>query len=114
VRIKFPLCNILLALISIWNDVYDYVQKHFLKEQSCALQVFLCALISRPVCACTRARLRGNIALNRLPSNLRPELYIFSTKPRKQKKRFYFPNNLMERKRCICPWLVIAQTSLPW
>ena len=37
------------------------VQNKFFKENSCALQVFLCALISRPVCACTRAQLRGNI-----------------------------------------------------
>jgi len=27
----------------------------------CVLQVFLCALVSRPVCARTRAQLRGNI-----------------------------------------------------
>jgi len=26
-----------------------YVQKHFWREHLCALQVFLCALISRPV-----------------------------------------------------------------
>jgi len=28
----------------------------------CALHVFLCALVLRPVCARTRAQLRGNIA----------------------------------------------------
>jgi len=39
-----------------------YVQTHFLKENLCELQVFLCALISRPVCA--RAQLRGNIGYN--------------------------------------------------
>jgi len=40
-----------------------YVQKHFFKDNLCALQVILCALISRPVCARTRAQLslRGNI-----------------------------------------------------
>jgi len=40
-----------------------YVQKHFWKEQLRALQVFLCALVSRLiiVCARTRAQLRGNI-----------------------------------------------------
>jgi len=40
-----------------------YVQKHFSKENLCALrlQVFLCALISQPVCAHTCAQLRGNI-----------------------------------------------------
>jgi len=37
-----------------------YVQTHFLKENLCALQVYLRALISRPVCVC--AQLRGNIA----------------------------------------------------
>jgi len=31
-----------------------YVQKHVLKETLCALQVFLCALIARPVCTHTR------------------------------------------------------------
>jgi len=39
-----------------------HVQKHFLKENSCALQVFLCVLTSRPVCARTCAQLRGNIS----------------------------------------------------
>ena len=38
------------------------VQKHFLKENLCTLQVFLCALISRPVCAF--AQPRGNIGDN--------------------------------------------------
>src|SRR6218665_2993528 len=35
-----------------------YVQKHFLKENLCVLQDFLCALISRPLCMCTRAQLK--------------------------------------------------------
>jgi len=35
-----------------------YVQQQFLKEPLCALQVFLCVLISRSVC--THAQLRGN------------------------------------------------------
>ena len=39
-----------------------YAQTHFLKENLRALQVFLCALSSRPVCARTRTQLRGNIA----------------------------------------------------
>jgi len=39
-----------------------YVQKQFWKEHLCALKVFLCALVSRPVWARTRAQLRGNIA----------------------------------------------------
>jgi len=38
-----------------------YVQKHFEKENLCALQVSCVVLISQPVCACTRAQLRGNI-----------------------------------------------------
>jgi len=37
-------------------------QKHFWKEHLCALQVFLCALVSRPVRVRTLAQLRGNIA----------------------------------------------------
>jgi len=43
-----------------------HVQTHFLKENLCALQVFLCALILRPVCARTRAQLRGNIGVDQL------------------------------------------------
>ena len=35
-----------------------YVETHFSKENLCALQVFLCGFISRPVCAL----LTGNIA----------------------------------------------------
>jgi len=38
-------------------------KRTFLNENLCALQVFLCALISRPVSARTRAQLRGNIGL---------------------------------------------------
>src|SRR6218665_261853 len=38
-----------------------YVQKPFCKKHLYALQVFLCALVSRPVCARTRAQPRGNI-----------------------------------------------------
>jgi len=39
-------------------------QKEFLKEHLCALKVFLCALVSRPVCTRTHAQLRGNIGHN--------------------------------------------------
>jgi len=42
----------------------------FWKENLCALQVFLCALISQPLCTHTRARLRGNIALLSPPNFL--------------------------------------------
>ena len=38
------------------------VQKHFLKENICALQVF-CVRSSDNLCGCARAQLRGNIAL---------------------------------------------------
>jgi len=38
-----------------------YVKKIFFKESLRALQVFLCALISRPVCVRTCAQLRGNV-----------------------------------------------------
>src|SRR6218665_1349555 len=37
------------------------VQKHFSIEYLCAPQVFLCALVSRPVCPRMRAQLRGNM-----------------------------------------------------
>jgi len=39
--------------------MYETCEKTFLKEHLCALQGFLCALISRPLC--THAQLRGNI-----------------------------------------------------
>jgi len=48
-----------------------YVQKHFSQKIFCALQVSLCALISRPVCARTRAQLRGNIDCNSRQGNLK-------------------------------------------
>src|SRR6218665_4157762 len=47
---------------------------------ACALQVFLCALISRLVCTHTRAQLRGNSAYNDSPPFFFP-LFIFSTFP---------------------------------
>jgi len=37
----------------------EYVQKHFCKEHLCALQVFLCALVSRLVYVRTRTQLRN-------------------------------------------------------
>src|SRR6218665_1175347 len=37
------------------------VHKHVWKEHLCALQVFLCALVSRLVSVRTRAQVRGNI-----------------------------------------------------
>jgi len=40
-----------------------YVQNHFWKEDLCALQVFMCALVSQLVCVRTRAQLRGNIGI---------------------------------------------------
>src|SRR6218665_1012178 len=40
----------------------QYVQIYVWRENLCALQVFVGALVSRPVCSCTRAQLRGNIA----------------------------------------------------
>jgi len=53
-RTKFPVCNILPALIYINSEMYETGLKAFLKENLCVLQVFLCVLISRPVCAHTR------------------------------------------------------------
>jgi len=41
-----------------------FVQKHVWKEHLCALQVFLCALISGLVCTRTCVQLRGNIGSN--------------------------------------------------
>jgi len=40
-----------------------YVQKHLWKEHLCALQVFLCVLISQLVCTRTCAQLRA-VVLN--------------------------------------------------
>jgi len=55
-----------------------YVQKHFWIEHSIMLQVFLCALVSWPVCSHTRAQLRGNIA-RRTFSNKQPFLNKMSS-----------------------------------
>ena len=62
--IKFLLCNIL-SLSVCGLKCKKYVQKHFWKKHLCALQVFLCALVSRPVCIRIDAQLRGNIGRNR-------------------------------------------------
>ena len=60
-----------------------YVRKHFSKNIIfCALHVFLCVLVLRPVCARTRAQLRGNIAymvaragFEPTPSGVRRRMY---------------------------------------
>jgi len=43
-----------------WH-VWNMCQNHFWKVHLCALQILLCALISWPQCALTRAQFRGNI-----------------------------------------------------
>jgi len=48
--------------ILVMGLVWNMCRNNFGKENLCVLQVFLCVLISRPVCACTRALLRWNIA----------------------------------------------------
>src|SRR6218665_3299652 len=58
VCIKFLLCNI---LPEFGMTCMKYVQNTVWREHLCALQVFLCALVSRPVCARTCAQFRGNI-----------------------------------------------------
>ena len=45
------------------QHAWNMRKKHFLKENLCVLKVFLCALISRPVCS-VHAQLRGNITLS--------------------------------------------------
>ena len=52
-----------LELIWIWNDMYKIYmcKKHFWRQHLCAFQVFLCVLVSWPVCTRTHAQLRGNI-----------------------------------------------------
>src|SRR6218665_1621861 len=56
------LCATFYQHLSIFiTPCMKYVQTHFLKKDLCALQVFLCALISRPVYTRTCAQLRGNI-----------------------------------------------------
>jgi len=57
------------TLVCTWNDFIHiddtsttcmkYVQKHFSKDHLCALQVFLCALVSRLVCTPTNAQFRA-------------------------------------------------------
>ena len=49
------LCNILNEFIWIWIDVYEICAKAFGRELLCALQVFLCALVSWPALSCARA-----------------------------------------------------------
>src|SRR6218665_3402646 len=61
---KISFVNILPGLICIWNDVYEYVQTHF----------FLCALVSRLLCA--RTRPRGNISQHNEILNSYPNCYI--------------------------------------
>src|SRR6218665_3689801 len=58
-----PVCtqNFLCATFYQYSSIFrtpcmKYVQTHFLRENLCALQDFLCALISRPVCARTQLR----------------------------------------------------------
>jgi len=55
--------------------MYEIYANTFLKENVCAHQVFLCALISQPVCARTRAQLRGNIASNAMHKGELPECW---------------------------------------
>ena len=63
-HIKSLLCNILSELSLTWNDVYEICAKSIFGENTdlCALWVFWCVLVSRPVCALTHSQLRGNIA----------------------------------------------------
>ena len=53
VCMKFLLCNILLGLVCIWNNMYKICAKYFLMEH------FSCVRSSHGLCA--RAQLRGNI-----------------------------------------------------
>src|SRR6218665_1376092 len=55
------LCNILPELICIWNHVYEIglCAKTVLEETFLCAPNFLCALVSRQVCARPRAQLRG-------------------------------------------------------
>src|SRR6218665_173487 len=64
-----------------WTHLYlvtacmQCLQKHFWKEYLCALQVFLCAFVSRLVCACTHAHsLKGTLLRSRDRPNF---VYVF-------------------------------------
>src|SRR6218665_2366688 len=59
--VKFLLCNILPGISCIWNDVYEIRAKTFLEV--CGLQVFMCALVSRPA-QHNYKLLRGNVGLS--------------------------------------------------
>src|SRR6218665_1806259 len=51
------LCATFYRHLSIFRmTCIKYVQNHFLKENLCALKIFLCALISRHVCTCAQLR----------------------------------------------------------
>ena len=59
VPIKLLSCNIWPGVICIMEQrVYKICSKPLLEGTLCALEVFLCALVPRPVCARTRAKLR--------------------------------------------------------
>src|SRR6218665_1784231 len=49
------------TIFCILNDAHEVMCKHFREEHLCALQVFLCALVSRPVRARPRAQLTVHI-----------------------------------------------------
>src|SRR6218665_1161203 len=49
------------TIFCILNDAHEVMCRHFRKEHLCALQVFLCALVSRPVRARPRAQLTVHI-----------------------------------------------------
>ena len=61
---NFPCATFYQHLYIFRITFMKYAQKHFLKENLCALHIFLCAHVSRPVCARTRAQLRRNIGGN--------------------------------------------------
>ena len=75
------------------------VQKHCLNENWYALQVFLCALISRPVCACRCAQLRGHIVwmnswvggwIDRYPCN---DKVVLPYHVNRHSSNYYYNNN---------------------
>src|SRR6218665_2497033 len=73
-------------------------QKLFERKFCCALRVFLCALVSRPVCARTCTQLRGNIGCEYLEMKA-TSLCIHSLCLRKSKCCLVV--NIMHGDRCL-------------
>src|SRR6218665_2347431 len=64
VRIKFLLCNTLVGLICIWNDVYEICSKTFLEETFMCALCFFFVRSSHGLCVCSHVHsLEGTLSM---------------------------------------------------